>query len=320
MGERDGTRPAGHVVGGGPAGLMAAEEMARAGLAVTLFDAMPTVGRKVLMAGKTGLNITKDEPDAAFLRGFFEAAPHLAPMVAAMGPQAVMRFVEELGQPVFTGSSGRVFPRAMKASPFLRAWLARLADLGATVRTRWRWQGFEDGHTVFDTPQGVQRLATAPTVLALGGASWKRLGSDGAWTRPLEAAGVPVRPFRAANMGLAVAWSEAMAPHFGAPVKPVILTCGEEVHRGEFVISERGLEGSGIYAVSRPARDGAPLVADLAPDLPLQTIISRLMKSPPGESIANRLRNHQNCTTWACNRCRAARSQRPAVSPGNSAC
>ncbi|MBV6659046.1 MAG: TIGR03862 family flavoprotein [Devosiaceae bacterium] len=279
------------VVGGGPAGLMAAETLAKAGVAVTIYEAMPTVGRKFLMAGKSGLNITKDEPDAAFLRGFYEAAPHIAPMVSVMGPAAVTRFVEGLGQPVFIGSSGRVFPKAMKASPLLRAWLARLSSLGVTVRTRWRWTGFDEARGLtFETPSGPQTVSAAAVVLALGGASWSRLGSDGAWAPWLEAAGVPMAGFAPANMALRVSWSAAMAPQFGAPVKPVTLRCGDIQHRGEFVISEQGVEGSGIYALARQAREGAPLTVDLVPDLTLEEVAKRLASARPSDSLPNRLR------------------------------
>ncbi len=282
---------------------MAADVLANADVKVIICEAKPSVGRKFLMAGKSGLNLTKDEPDAAFLRGFYEAAPQMTPMLAGMGPSAVKRFAEVLGEEVFTGSSGRVFPKAMKASPMLRAWLARLAEKGVDVRTRWRWVGFEPsgradkhgaGERLYDlrieTPDGPQTIASDATILALGGASWSRLGSDGAWTDLMDEKGVAVRPFKPANMGLSVAWSEPMAAHFGAPVKGVRLQAGEETHLGEFVISSDGLEGSGIYAISRAVREGASLAVDLLPSLTLAQATERLSKPRGKDSMANHLR------------------------------
>ena len=207
------------VVGGGPAGLMAAGALARAGLAVTLAEAKPSLGRKFLMAGKSGLNLTRDEPEAAFRARFAEAAGPLAPMLAEFGPAEVVAWARGLGQEVFTGSSGRVFPVAMKASPLLRAWAGELSARGVALRTRWRWCGWDAGAARFDTPDGPRLVRPAATVLALGGASWARLGSDGAWAEILAAEGVAAAPFRPANAGVAVAWAAPMARHFGAPVK-----------------------------------------------------------------------------------------------------
>jgi len=279
------------VIGAGPAGLMAAERLAAAGAAVIVAEAMPTAGRKFLMAGKSGLNLTKDELPDAFLAAYGDAAGWLAPMLRAFGPREVCAWAEGLGQPVFTGSSGRVFPVAMKASPLLRAWLARLAAAGVTLRTRWRWQGWDGaGRLAFATPDGAVTLAARRTVLALGGASWARLGSDGAWAGLLAARGVPLAPFRPANMGLGMAWSDRMPPLFGAPVKGVALCAAGRRVRAEFVISHRGLEGGGIYAVAAPVRDGAALTLDLIPDLDAGTAAARLAARPAGESTANRLR------------------------------
>ena len=276
------------VIGAGPAGLMAAEQLAMAGLRVVVCDAKPSPARKFLMAGKSGLNITKAEPLPAFAAAYAEGAAWLAPMLAAFGPDQVQSWVRALGQDVFTGSSGRVFPVAMKGSPLLRAWLARLAGLGVELRSRWRWAGFAPEGLVFDTPAGAQTLSPDVTVLALGGASWARLGSDGAWVPWLAGKGVDIAPWQPANMGFAVAWSAPMARHFGAPVKGCLLTAGPGRSRGEVIISARGIEGGGIYALSRALRDGAPLVLDLVPDMQPDRVAARLGAGK--DSLSNRLR------------------------------
>ncbi|SHJ97383.1 hypothetical protein SAMN05444000_11656 [Shimia gijangensis] len=274
------------VIGAGPAGLMAADVLAEHGLSVVVSDAKPSVARKFLMAGKSGLNLTKDEPFEAFLSAFEEAAPALRPMLEAFGPDQVRVWAEELGQEVFTGSTGRVFPRAMKASPLLRAWLGRLNDLGVEIKPRWRWIGEEDGF-VFETPEGRQTVTADVAVLACGGASWARLGSDGAWANWIDA---PLSPFQPANMGFVVNWSKHMAKHIGGPVKNVALCAGVQRVRGEFVISQTGLEGGGIYAVSRPMREGHDLTLDLLPDLSEDEIRKRLAKPRGKASLSNHLR------------------------------
>lgn len=276
------------VIGAGPAGLMAAEELARAGHRVVVAEAKPSPARKFLMAGKSGLNITKDEPDARFRGSYPEA--WIRPYLAEFGPAQVMDWARGLGQPVFTGSSGRVFPTAMKGSPLLRAWLARLGGLDVTLRTRWRWQGFASDALRFATPEGDRHLRPAVTVLALGGASWSRLGSDAAWLPWLAEKGVGIAPFRPANMGFAVNWSPHMARHFGQPVKGAALIVGNRRERGEFVLSAKGIEGGGIYAVSREMGEGTPLMLDLMPDVTVSDLIARLARMKPGETLANRLR------------------------------
>jgi uncharacterized flavoprotein (TIGR03862 family) len=276
------------VIGAGPAGLMAAEALARAGLRVVVAEAKPSPGRKFLMAGKSGLNLTKDEEAMRFRAAY--RAPWLDPVLAAFGPAEAMDWARGLGQQVFTGSSGRVFPVAMKGSPLLRAWLTRLAGMGVDLRLRWRWTGFDGAALTFATPGGVQSLTPDRTVLALGGASWARLGSDAAWVPVLAAKGVGIAPWAPANMGFAVNWSPQMARHFGQPVKGAALIAGGQRERGEFVISARGLEGGGIYAVSRALREGAPLALDLFPDLDPPALSARLSRMRARETVTNRLR------------------------------
>lgn len=275
------------VIGAGPGGLMAADMLARGGMQVTIADAMPSVGRKFLMAGKSGLNLTKVEPDADFLAAFSPLPPVMHKALETFGPQDVIAWAEALGQPVFTGSTGRVFPTAMKASPLLRAWLARLADRGVRIRTRWRWDGWDNTDLVFDTPEGRQLQSPHVTVLALGGASWARLGANGLWARHFEGA---VAPFAPANMGFDVAWSDHIAQHFGAPIKSIALHAGDQVTRGECVISKRGVEGGGIYAVSRAMREGAPLTLDLLPDWSEGRVRAALAKPRGKASLSNHLR------------------------------
>jgi len=285
------TAPVAVVVGAGPAGLMAAEELARAGCAVTLADAKPSVGRKFLMAGKSGLNLTKDEPADRLLLAYDEAAPWLAPMISAFDAAAVQAWARDLGQDLFTGSTGRVFPVAMKASPLLRAWLTRLDGLGVVRRTRWRWSGWDDqGAVRFDTPDGPAVIKADVTVLALGGASWARLGSDGSWATVLAGKGVTLAPFAPANVGLNIDWSAHMAPVLGLPLKGVALSAGTMRTRGEAVISAHGLEGGGVYSISKAIRQGSGLSIDLAPDLTVAQLVDRLNRPRGKTSWANHLR------------------------------
>ena len=267
---------------------MAAEVMARAGVTVTVIEAMPSVGRKFLMAGKSGLNITKVEDEAAFMAAFGDPMPQaLGQALCDFGPSDVMSWAEGLGQTLFTGSTGRIFPDVMKASPLLRAWLVRLADLGVSILTRWRWLGWDSGALSFDTPEGPQSRHPDVTVLALGGASWARLGSDGGWARYLPD---EVAPFAPANMGFVVDWSAHMQPHLGKPVKSVALIAGDMVSRGEFVLSKRGIEGGGVYMVSRAIREGAPLHLDLMPDWSHQKVADAVARPRGKASLSNHLR------------------------------
>lgn len=278
------------VIGAGPAGLMAAEALAMAGRRVVICEAKPSPARKFLMAGKSGLNLTKDDPLPAFIAAY--GASWLEPALRAFGPSEAMEWARGLGVALFTGSSGRVFPVEMKGSPLLRAWLRRLDGLGVELRTRWRWTGFAGDAFAFDTPDGPRLLRPGATVLALGGASWSRLGSDGAWVPWLAARGVEIAPWQPANVGLRVDWSPHMARHFGAPVKGAVLrlTPGHTEHRGEFVVSARGLEGGGLYPLSPALRAGAGLELDLMPDVPKAEVEARLSRMKPGETAANRLR------------------------------
>ncbi|MDP5218268.1 TIGR03862 family flavoprotein [Ruegeria sp. 2205SS24-7] len=276
------------VIGAGPAGLMAAEELARAGHAVLLADAKPSFGRKFLMAGKSGLNLTKDEPLETLLAAYGESAGWLRPMISEFDAACVIEWARGLDQEVFTGSTGRVFPTAMKASPLLRAWLARLDGLGVTRRTRWRWTGWQDGQVVFETSDGPQMVPADAVVLALGGASWARLGSDGSWADILRDHGVALSPFAPANAGLRVDWSPHMAAVLGQPLKDVAWQAGETISRGEAVLSAQGLEGGGIYTICKPVREGAALRVDLLANSPLEAIQKRL-SGPRGKAS---LRNH----------------------------
>jgi hypothetical protein len=279
------------VIGAGPAGLMAAGALARAGLDVVVAEAKPSVGRKLLMAGKSGLNLTKEEDPDSFRAAYSGSAAGLVrDAVARFGPEAVKDWAQSLGQDVFTGSSGRVFPRSMKASPLLRAWLSELTGRDIEIRTRWSWIGFDGDDLVFETPAGCTTMRPAVIVLALGGASWKRLGSDGVWATWLSDRGVALAPFEPANAGLRVDWSDHMAKHFGAPVKVARLDAGDVSLRGEFVISARGLEGSAIYAVSRAVREGAELTLDLSPDWSFEQVSARLARPRGKATLAAHLR------------------------------
>ena len=278
------------VIGAGPAGLMAAEMLVAAGLDVTVCDGKPSVGRKFLMAGKSGLNLTKAEAIGPFLDAYAEAKEPLSPIIAGFDANAVQAWAMGLSQEVFTGSTGRVFPKAMKASPLLRAWLARLGQAGVQFNTRWLWQGWDDTALAFQTPNGVQHLTPDVTILALGGASWARLGSTGNWADHLATKDVKIADFAAANAGVSVAWSDHMTRHFGAALKGIALSSGPYMSRGEATISKRGLEGGGIYSVSRGVREGHALPIDLLPDLSVPEITARLSKPRGKASLKEHLR------------------------------
>ncbi len=278
------------VIGAGPAGLMAAQALLDAGVPVTLCEGKPTVGRKFLMAGKSGLNLTKDEPVSTFKQAFAEARGPLEPILNAFDATAIQDWARGLNQEIFTGSTGRVFPKVMKASPLLRAWLARLSEAGLQINTRWHWQGWSGNALNFDTPEGAQMLTPDATVLALGGASWARLGATGAWADCLTEKGVDLAAFAPANAGIKVEWSTHMTKHLGAALKGVAWRAGPYQSRGEANLSAGGLEGGGIYTVSRGVREGHDLFLDLLADLSVPEITTRLQKPRGKASLANHLR------------------------------
>jgi len=282
------------VIGAGPAGLVAAETLAQAGAAVTVFDHMPSPARKFLMAGRGGLNLTHAEPLDAFLARYRPPAPMLLDAVRAFPPAALIAWCEGLGVETFVGSSGRVFPKALKASPLLRAWMGRLGGLGVELRTRHRWIGLEGTSPRFATPEGETAFAADAVVLALGGASWPRLGSDGGWTALLP--DVPLVPFAPSNVGFVLPWSAHLARHAGTPLKRIALSFNGRTVRGEAMLTVTGIEGGAVYALSAPireaiARDGsASFTLDLRPDMEAAEVARRLATRGKGETVSTMLR------------------------------
>ncbi|WP_428029707.1 NAD(P)/FAD-dependent oxidoreductase [Ancylobacter sp.] len=286
------------IIGAGPAGLMAAEVLARAGCRVTVYDRMPSPARKFLIAGRGGLNLTHSEPRAGFLARYGAATEWLAPSLDAFPPARLRAWAEGLGEPTFVGSSGRVFPRSFKASPLLRAWLGRLDALGVRLESRHRWLGWNRaGALRFAGPEGESEAEADAVLLALGGASWPRLGSDGGWADILREDGVEIAPLRPANSGVRIDWSAPFRTRFaGAPLKRIALSLGATRVRGEAMIDGAGLEGGAVYALSATLREAIDresaviLHVDLRPDVTAEALAVRLAAGRKGESMSNRLR------------------------------
>lgn len=287
------------IIGGGPAGLMAAEVLSQAGVRVDLYDGMPSVGRKFLLAGVGGMNITHSEAYPAFLSRYAERAPQIAPLLRSFDADALCRWIHDLGIETFIGSSGRVFPTDMKAAPLLRAWLKRLRDSDVVIHTRHRWLGWDEhGALRIDSPEGEKTFKADATLLALGGGSWSRLGSDGAWMLPLEQRGVGLAPLQPSNCGFEVqAWSELLVSKFaGAPLKNIAIGLNDDIPRlGECVITATGIEGSLIYALSAPIREAinqygaATIHIDLLPGRPVDKLQAALSKPRGSRSMAKHL-------------------------------
>jgi uncharacterized flavoprotein (TIGR03862 family) len=274
------------VIGAGPAGLMAAEILAAAGARVTIFDRMASPARKLLMAGRGGLNLTHSEPLDVFLSRYGPARGMLEPAIRAFSPDDLVAWCNGLGIETFVGSSGRIFPKQLKASPLLRAWLRRLGGLGVTLRLNHRWTGETEG---FDA-----------TILALGGASWPRLGSDAAWVSILAAKGIRIEPFRPSNSGVLIDWPAFIVNRFaGTPLKRIAVTCAGRTMRGEVMITDKGLEGGPIYALSRELREGGTLHLDLKPDLSVEDLSQRLTRPRGKMSVSNWLRKSAGLTPAA---------------------
>ncbi len=291
-------KPTVAIVGAGPAGLMAAEIVSAAGVGATVYERMPSVGRKFLMAGRGGLNLTHSEPFEAFVARYGAAAARLRPMLEAFPPRALIDWAEGLGQATFVGSSGRVFPKAMKASPLLRAWLGRLRHQGVDIVLGAEWRGFTGDGALRIARLGEEAIVGPDaTLLALGGASWPRLGSNGAWAAILAEAGVEIALFRPANGGFLVDWSAPFAGRFaGSPLKTIALSFDGRSVRGEVTITRRGIEGGAVYALGARLRDaiavdgGAVLHVDIRPDLTEAALTERLAKPRSGGSLSNHLR------------------------------
>ena len=288
------------VFGAGPAGLMAADVLSAGGHTVTLYERMPNPARKFLLAGRGGLNLTHSEPFERFLGRYREAAPSLRLALQVFGVDDLRRWAEDLGEPTFIGSSGRVFPKSFKASPLLRAWLRRLDRQGVRLKTRHSFEGMSDDGAILirDAAAGtVSTINPAASLLALGGASWPRLGGDGGWVAALRASGLRVAPLEAANAGVSVAWSSVFSAKFESiPLKRIALTFGTETARGEALVTATGLEGGAVYALCAPIRQAlkqqgaAVLHVDLRPDLTVESLAARLALPHGAQSLSNRLR------------------------------
>lgn len=278
------------IIGAGPAGLMAAETLCNAGLRPVIFDGMPTPARKLLMAGKSGLNLTHSESTEPFIKKYGDASASIKPALSILPPHELRRWADSLGAETFVGTSGRVFPKVFKASPLLRAWLKQLEAMGCELRTRHKWIGWgTDGHLLFDTPEGGLTISSQATIFTLGGCSWPKLGADGSWSDLFQKKGIPLSKFKPANCGFNVNWSKHFSERFaGEPVKGVMLTVGDTSTKGDFVITKNGIEGSAVYTISRQLRDQlysghpAKLHIDLSPDRSLEQLEGRI-SAPRGK-------------------------------------
>ena len=272
------------IVGGGPAGLMAADFASRSGVEVTLADSMPTFGRKFLMAGKSGLNLTMYEDDITFQTRIIHNNTTIEKALEEFGPIEVIEWANSLGIKTFVGSTGRVFPTEMKASPLLRNWISRLDELGVSRQNRWKLKSLSNKVATFETPQGLLNESADGIVLALGGASWPKLGSNGDWKSLFDPA--EVESFQASNCSFVVKWSMKMSKYFGQPLKSIKLSAGSQSSRGEIIISQKGIEGGGIYSLSAQLKKGEDLILDLLPDWDNGKIL-KLLTMPWGKSSSS---------------------------------
>jgi len=272
------------IVGGGPAGLMAADFASRSGVKVTLVDSMPTFGRKFLMAGKSGLNLTMNEDDVTFQTRIIQNNTTIEKALEEFGPIEVIEWANSLGIKTFVGSTGRVFPTEMKASPLLRNWISRLDELGVSRQNRWKLKSLSNKVATFETPQGLLNESADGIVLALGGASWPKLGSNGDWKSLFDPA--EVESFQASNCSFVVKWSMKMSKYFGQPLKSIKLSAGSQSSRGEIIISQKGIEGGGIYSLSAQLKKGEDLILDLLPDWDNGKIL-KLLTMPWGKSSSS---------------------------------
>lgn len=285
------------IIGGGPTGLMAAEALIDQDLDVHIYDAMPSLGRKFLMAGKSGLNLTHGEDFSVFLNRFGIAEKRLTPSLQDFGPQEIQNWAQELGIETFVGTSGRVFPKDFKAAPLLRAWLHRLRENGVTIHVRHKWTGWKKDKLNFDTPNGPVQVEAQATLLALGGGSWPKLGSDGSWTAALQDKGIPIAPLRPANCGFDVEWSDHLKSKFaGAALKSVRLSFANQTANGDVTITNTGIESGPVYTLSAPLRDAiekngpAILTIDLLPDKTVDHVRNALSHPRGKKSMATHLK------------------------------
>lgn len=285
------------IIGGGPAGLMAAEAASQQNVKIDVYESMPSLSRKFLMAGKSGLNLTHSEDYSIFVARYGNKQNIIEKHLSNFKPEDLLAFTKELGVKTFVGSSGRVFPIEMKASPMLRAWIQRLKARGVTFHLRHHWSGWKNKQWVFETPTGTIKIKPDATILALGGASWPKLGSTGEWTSWLQQAGIMVKPFTPANCGFYVKWSTHFCKKFhGQPIKSVVLSFNDFHQKGEFVITQKGLEGSLIYSASAKLRDAltatgkALLTLDLAPDTSIEKLTRALSRPRGSNSLSNHIR------------------------------